>query len=280
MWFTRYGTTYEAAAAGERLASKVLNVNLAKGTACFQYEARCGRCGGAGGAEAWKHTGWTCYECGGSGRGGVKSVHLYTAERLAVLVEADRKRREKKQAKEAAVETARKLEADRRYRMFAAENAELLAWWSEAAKTDEFLADVLDKSVLNCGPTDGQLAAVKTKKAKLEVRALTPDAPAGRVVMAGNIKKIEWRENSFGGGLKMLVEATEGWRVWCSVPNGLRNALGEVTACPSQYDYQLFIGCTVTFKVTLEPSDNDPKFCFGKVPKLVSASWPLKGNAA
>ncbi|AYK20477.1 hypothetical protein C0073_022335 (plasmid) [Aeromonas veronii] len=29
----------------------------------------CGRCGGRGGSEAWSHTGWTCYQCGGTGKG-------------------------------------------------------------------------------------------------------------------------------------------------------------------------------------------------------------------
>lgn len=29
---------------------------------------KCGRCGGAGGADQWKATGWTCFQCGGSGR--------------------------------------------------------------------------------------------------------------------------------------------------------------------------------------------------------------------
>jgi hypothetical protein len=28
----------------------------------------CSRCGGAGGSEAWRHTGWTCYQCGGRGK--------------------------------------------------------------------------------------------------------------------------------------------------------------------------------------------------------------------
>lgn len=27
----------------------------------------CRRCGGAGGADQWRHTGWTCFDCGGRG---------------------------------------------------------------------------------------------------------------------------------------------------------------------------------------------------------------------
>jgi hypothetical protein len=28
----------------------------------------CNRCGGAGGADKWQMTGWTCYQCGGTGK--------------------------------------------------------------------------------------------------------------------------------------------------------------------------------------------------------------------
>ncbi len=31
---------------------------------------RCTRCDGAGGSDRWADTGWTCYQCGGSGRYG------------------------------------------------------------------------------------------------------------------------------------------------------------------------------------------------------------------
>ena len=35
----------------------------------------CTRCGGAGGSSKWHHTGWTCFNCGGSGRGGDKRIN-------------------------------------------------------------------------------------------------------------------------------------------------------------------------------------------------------------
>ena len=38
------------------------------GTKYFTGMVTCPRCGGAGGADAWKATGWTCYECGGDGK--------------------------------------------------------------------------------------------------------------------------------------------------------------------------------------------------------------------
>lgn len=60
----------------------------------------CSRCGGQGGSEAWKFTGYTCYQCGGHNSMGfhVRTVKLYTAERLAALQAAA----DKKAAKAAA----------------------------------------------------------------------------------------------------------------------------------------------------------------------------------
>jgi hypothetical protein len=113
--------------------------------------------------------------------------------------------------------------------------------------------------------TPGQLvAAVKTVE-RMDKLALLPDAPEGRVVVVGTVKKCEWRDNDFGGSLKMLVESVDGWRVWCSCPSGLSEALGR----PESY-----VGATVTFKATLTRSNTDAKFCFGKIPKLVSAALP------
>ena len=40
-----------------------------KGKPYFTRQERCSRCGGTGGAQQWAYTGWTCYQCGGSGKG-------------------------------------------------------------------------------------------------------------------------------------------------------------------------------------------------------------------
>jgi hypothetical protein len=43
-----------------------------KGQPCISHQERCGRCGGRGGSERWAYTGWTCYDCGGTGLCGLK----------------------------------------------------------------------------------------------------------------------------------------------------------------------------------------------------------------
>lgn len=75
------------------------NATSATGRPLFRYQSKCSRCGGAGGSEAWRHTGWTCYQCGGSGRGGIVEESLYTAEKLEKLNAAKAKRDAAKAAK-------------------------------------------------------------------------------------------------------------------------------------------------------------------------------------
>lgn len=71
------------------------------GTKYFMIDRPCERCGGAGGSDAWAYTGWTCYECGGTGQGKSEIVKEYTPEYEAKLEERRRKRREKWEAEHA-----------------------------------------------------------------------------------------------------------------------------------------------------------------------------------
>lgn len=89
----------------------------------YTIEARrCNRCGGAGGSDRWAHTGWTCFECGGSGRGRPREVKLYTADRIAKL-DATKAKNDARRAEQAAAKRA-------------VEEAEA------AARRDEFLASL------------------------------------------------------------------------------------------------------------------------------------------
>lgn len=78
-----------------------------KGRAVWTRTQACNRCGGQGGSEAWRHTGWTCYQCGGSGRGSDIFGRAYTAEEYAKL-EA---RRAKAAATKASKHAAEQAEA-------------------------------------------------------------------------------------------------------------------------------------------------------------------------
>lgn len=65
----------------------------------YYYDYTCPRCGGAGGADAWRFTGWKCYECGGSGKRATPIVYKeYTPEHQAKLDTQRAKRRAKREA--------------------------------------------------------------------------------------------------------------------------------------------------------------------------------------
>ena len=68
------------------------------GTKYYEGLVPCPRCGGKGGANIWQYTGWTCYQCNGSG-----VIHdtwkEYTPEYEAKLKEQRVKRAEKKEKK-------------------------------------------------------------------------------------------------------------------------------------------------------------------------------------
>lgn len=97
---------------------------------------------------------------------------------------------------------------------------------------------------------DQKLAAYTEREPEPEV----PPAPEGKVVVEGVIVHTEWRESAYGGSLKMIVKADEGWKVWSTLPASLTGADK---------------GDRVRFTATLTRSDRDQAFAF--------ASHPTKG---
>lgn len=78
------------------------------GTKYYSGLVTCDRCGGAGGSDNWAYTGWTCYECGGTGK--VQGFWKeYTPEYQAKLDAKRQERAAKRQAKaEAEADEKRK----------------------------------------------------------------------------------------------------------------------------------------------------------------------------
>lgn len=90
--FDREGREYRAAGYyGDDAKRKA-----GKPFAIVQYP--CWRCGGGCGSDKWAHTGWTCFDCGGSGAGKSHPTPLYTQEELAVLNERRDRARDKRTA--------------------------------------------------------------------------------------------------------------------------------------------------------------------------------------
>lgn len=68
----------------------------------YYLDERCPRCGGGGGDGKWMHTGWTCWECGGSGLARKPKVYkVYTDEYEAKLAERRAAKRSKYEAEHA-----------------------------------------------------------------------------------------------------------------------------------------------------------------------------------
>jgi hypothetical protein len=116
----------------------------------------CSRCGGAGGSDAWRYTGWTCYQC--RGRGQMPYTHrVFTEDKLAKLNDAATK----KAAKKAAAAEA-KREAERAEFHIWAKPYENLLGAIKAATGNSFLADLARKLEDHRQLTDRQLEAAAT----------------------------------------------------------------------------------------------------------------------
>lgn len=127
-------------------------------------QTKCSRCGGAGGSDAWKFTGWTCFQCAGSGKGPIVMDKLYTREKLDKLVAASAKREAAKQAKHA--EKQAQLEADRAQRraQFLVDNADLFA--RAEALNDEFVNTMILECVARVAISARQIELINNKIAE------------------------------------------------------------------------------------------------------------------
>ena len=112
--------------------------------------------------------------------------------------------------------------------------------------------------------SDRQIEAVKAalirdaewaaKKAAEYAKNPAKDAPSGRVEVTGEILSVKVRETEFFSTLKMIVKTTDGWKLWVTVPESIMGIDERLS------------GKHVTMRVTVTPSNDDPKFAFGKRP--------------
>ena len=197
-WLTRYGRDWRADSAGELRVSGPHAVDLVKGTASYQYLAKCGRCGGLGGGEQWRHTGWTCFECGGSKFAGMRSVRLYSAERLAKLNAAQEKRNAARVAKAEAAAVAHRAEAVRSVWM--KDNSEGIALIYQHADRDTFLADLAAKIEQYGSLSERQMAAALAVVERLQARENRGHygVVGARVEMTIQVEKVIAMESQWG----------------------------------------------------------------------------------
>ena len=126
--------------------------------------------------------------------------------------------------------------------------------------TNDFFTSLRDQLLRNGSLSERQVAAYErslVRDAEREAQranepAATP-APSGKVTVTGEVLSTKYVESDFsryGGTLKMLVRDDRGFKVWVTVPSAITVERGD----------------RVTFTATLEVSDRDECFAFGKRP--------------
>lgn len=132
-----------------------------------QYVTRqlCSRCGGAGGSDKWKHTGWTCYRCGGNRWDPNPLIEkLYTAEQNAKLDGIAAKKLAAKLAKRAAAAEVERLRQIAERAEIISQNSDIIARIeAELAHGEvEILRSVLDRITQSAkDPTERQVEVVE-----------------------------------------------------------------------------------------------------------------------
>jgi hypothetical protein len=113
---------------------------------------------------------------------------------------------------------------------------------------------LLDKLTTFGALSPAQLAFLKSLGTK------SAPAPSGSVTFDAEIESVKARGGDYGMQYKMTVRADAGFRAWMTCPRSLLDSPG--------IGLDRFRGLRVTIKATLEPSDEDPSFAFGKRPKV------------
>lgn len=143
--------------------------------------------------------------------------------------------------------------------------------WAQTQSGNDYLDNIASIARLEIVPRkyDGYAASIlaayerhldqEAEKALLQESA--SPAPAGRHIIEGTILSIKEKYSQYGIQLKMTLQATDGWRLYVTLPKAIANAER---------------GDKVELTVTVTPSDDDKTFAWGKRPS--KAAIVEKGN--
>jgi hypothetical protein len=244
----------------------------------------CLRCGGSGHLAGFRHVdGGQCFRCHSAGVDPRPTVEYAPSVRAKLDQRAARRRKAKQDKLHAAFDDWR---AQRPAVAAALEraDADIRAWetWGRQPDTttqgrtakphtplawDPFLGE-LTRQLRRQEPLSDRQAEfyvrrvaeiIRQNKLEREQEARRVPAPQGTVTFVGTVATIRSQPGHMGRAeLKMLViaEAADGggeFRVWCTVPRR-GGPCGE--------------GDRITLTATLQRSERDPSFAFGKHPRL------------
>lgn len=131
------------------------------GRPAWTYRNPCNRCGGLGGSDAWKHTGWTCYRCGGSCFEAPRTDPLYTQEKLAQLNAAQAKRDAKKAEKLEAVRLEEAYQWNSNYDAISSLIPAEFEWLKKNAPTSHFALSLYWNAISKASLSENQISAVQ-----------------------------------------------------------------------------------------------------------------------
>lgn len=190
-----------------------------------------------------------------------------------VFAHGDREALDLHQAKKQAERAAHNAKIARDVEKFRASHEELCNDLQDAqiVTGNRFLSDLWRKLHQYGSLTDKQVAAAERSISQIKDRqAQEPEvwvnAPEGRIDVTGQILAIKNVESFYGTQTKMLVkvEADGGhWKLWTTYPSSL---YGQWDDEAEAYTDDAEKGDVIKMTVTVEPSDDDPFFAFGKRP--------------
>jgi hypothetical protein len=225
----------------------------------------CTRCGGVGGWRGWP--GFTCFKCAGVGRNPVdaKAWQFPTEWTDAQIDEFLAKKEAQRQARADKKVAAQQAKGQANTDRFAAAYPEL--WAAMDAAEGGFLFSLADQVTRKGELSDNQIEAaerVVEQDAKFTAeREAAADAPTGKVEVEGEVVSTKWTEGQFPA-YKMMVKADTGYRVWVTVPQAIDPGKGD----------------RVRFTATLERSNDDGTFAFGKRPAKAQIVARVEEQAA
>jgi len=133
--------------------------------------------------------------------------------------------------------------------------AKLVQYGSLSEKQQAFVASLL-KRIERRPEIEAQRAA---EAAAAEPVPVTKE----RVVIRGRILTVRDQESDYGVVTKILVRHDDGYKLWGTMPSGLRGHCARVTDTDFvDADKGAKVGDTVEFSAKIQPSPNDPKFGF------------------
>jgi hypothetical protein len=210
----------------------------------------------------------TCDHCGAAFNHGVLFLHIPTDELVHIghicaantVGLPDKAAKAKRDAEKYAAEQREREKLQLAGAEWREQNSSLVTDLANLPEDASYFLKDMQRSIEKWGKlTPNQeraaiksLANFKEHKATLAKREAalvnTPPLQGGRQALQGEILSTKWQDSDYGTSLKMLVQLSDGNRVYGTLPAAIHSNEGE------------YAGLKIAFTATVKPSDKDPHF--------------------